>query len=69
MAHKMVDMETAENRLAQLADPIHAAHIFAPLIGGPLIKAWLAHSQHSVADLLADPPVPSTMLFEVRFGD
>jgi hypothetical protein len=69
MAHKMVDMETAENRLAQLADPIHAAHIFAPLIGGPLIKAWLAHGQYAVTDLLADPPVPSTMLFEVRFGD
>jgi hypothetical protein len=69
MANTLVDRETAETQLTQLADPIYAAHRFAPLIGGPLIKAWLAQSQQSVADLLADPPVPSTMLFEVRFGD
>jgi len=69
MANTLVDRETAETQLTQLIDPIYAAHRFASLIGGPLIKAWLAQSQQSVADLLADPPVPSTMLFEVRFGD
>lgn len=69
MTNKLVDLQTAENQLTQLANPIYAAHLFAPLIGGPLIKAWLAQRQQSVADLLADPPVPSTMLFEVRFGD
>jgi len=69
MVNKLVDRETAETQLTQLADPIYAAHLFAPLIGGPLIKAWLAQSQQSIADLLADSPVPSTMLFEVRFGD
>jgi hypothetical protein len=69
MTNKLVDLQTAENQLTQLANPIYAAHLFAPLIGGPLIKAWLAQRQQSVIDLLADPPVPSTMLFEVRFGD
>ncbi|MCL4267318.1 MAG: hypothetical protein KJ069_29345 [Anaerolineae bacterium] len=69
MANKLVDGETAETLLAQLANPIYAAHLFAPLIGSPLIKAWLAQCQQSIANLLADPPVPSTMLFAVRFGD
>jgi len=69
MAHKLVDMKTAINQLSQLIDPIFASHIFAPLIGGPLIKAWLHQSHQSIDDLLADPPVPSSMLFEMRFGD
>jgi hypothetical protein len=69
MANKLVDGETAESLLNQLANPIYAAHLFAPLIGGPLIKAWFDQSQQSIAGLLADPPVPSTMLFTVRFGD
>lgn len=69
MANKLVDGETAESLLTQLANPIYAAHLFAPLIGRPLVKAWLEQTQHAVADLLADPPVPSTMLFAVRFGD
>jgi hypothetical protein len=69
MANKLVDGETAETLLTQLANPIYASHLFAPLIGSPLIKAWLAQSQQSVTGLLADPPVPSTMLFAVRFDD
>ena len=69
MANMLVDKETADSLLNQLADPIHAAHLFAPLIGRPLIKTWLEQSQPPMADLLADPPVPSTMLFAVRFGD
>ncbi len=69
MEHKLVDRPTAEQRIEQLADPFQAANIFASLIGEPLIKAWLEKSKLTVDDLLKDPPVPSTMLFEVRFGD
>jgi hypothetical protein len=70
MANKLVDGETAESLLTQLANPIYAAHLFAPLIGGPLSQAWLAQREtQNIASLLADPPVPSTMLFAVRFGD
>jgi hypothetical protein len=61
--------EAGEARLAHLASPFKAAHIFAPLIGGPLITAWLAKNNITFDSLLKDPPVPSTMLFEVRFGD
>ena len=68
MAHALIDHEEADHLLEQLADPIRAAHIFAPLIGGPLLKAWLAQDSRSVSELLTDPPVPSTMLFEVRFN-
>jgi hypothetical protein len=69
MGHKLVDKETAEAQLTCLADPFQAAHTFAALIGGPLIKTWLAQSQTTIAGLLSDPPVPSRMLFEVRFGE
>jgi hypothetical protein len=69
MGHKLIDRETAEAQLTYLADPFQAAHTFAALIGGPLIKTWLDQSKTNLADLLNDPPVPSTMLFEVRFGD
>lgn len=69
MGHKLVDQETAVNLLDRLSDPIQAAHVFAPLIGGPLVRAWLDKSQTTIDELLNDPPVPSTMLFEIRFGD
>jgi hypothetical protein len=69
MEHKLVEKDTAENQLHQLADPVWAAHIFSRLIGGPLIKTWLDKSETTIANLFNDPPVPSTMLFEVRFGD
>lgn len=67
MAHALITQEKADRLLEQLADPIQAAHIFAPLIGGPLLKTWLAQDGHSVSMLLIDPPVPSTLFFEVRF--
>jgi hypothetical protein len=67
--HKLVGQEAGEALLDHLANPFKAAHIFAPLIGGPLIKAWLDKNNMTFDSLLKDPPVPSTMLFEVRFGD
>jgi hypothetical protein len=69
MQHKLVSQDTAETLLDRIADPFKAAHVFAPLIGGPLIKAWLDKNNMTFDGLLKDPPVPSTMLFEVRFGD
>jgi len=68
-SHMLLSSETADRLLANLADPIQAAHVFAPLIGGPLLQAWLGQEDHTVAMLLTDPPVPSKMLFEVRFAD
>ena len=69
MANALCDQETAVAHLERLSHPTHAAHVFAPLIGGPLIQAWLAQDDHSLNDLLTDPPVPSTMVFAVRFGE
>jgi hypothetical protein len=69
MANALCDQETAVAHLERLSNPINAAHAFAPLIGGPLIQAWLAQDDHSLNDLLTDPPVPSTMVFAVRFGE
>lgn len=68
MSNGLMTRQQADAILQELADPVRAAHIFAPLIGVPLIKAWLAQTNTSLPTLLADPPVPSTMLFEVRFG-
>ena len=69
MANGLFSPETADKLLTELISPGYAAHVFAPLIGGPLLKAWLAQENHSVSDLLLDPPAPSTMAFEVRFAD
>lgn len=69
MADALLPPEAADRQLQALLDPIFAAHVFAPLIGGPLLKTWLARQNHSVTALLADPPVPSTMIFEVQFAD
>lgn len=69
MANALCDQETAVAHLERLSNPTWAAHVFAPLIGGPLIQAWLAQDGHSLNDLLTDPPVPSTMVFAVRFGE
>jgi hypothetical protein len=69
MANALLPLETTNRILEGLADPVHAVHVFAPLIGGPLVKAWLAQEDHSVSTLLFDPPVPSTLVFEVRFAD
>ena len=66
MAHALLTQAEAERCLAGLAQPIDAAHVFAPLIGGPLLTAWLAHRKHSLTDLFSDPPVPSRMLFDVQ---
>jgi len=68
MTNTLWPRDTADHLLEQLSDPVQAAHVFAPLIGGPLIKTWLGQGEHTVSSLLADPPVPSTMVFEVRFG-
>jgi hypothetical protein len=68
MTNALCDRETAVAHLAILSHPARAAHVFAPLIGGPLIKAWLAQDDHGLNDLITDPPVPSTMVFAVRFG-
>ncbi|MDT8305733.1 MAG: hypothetical protein RRC07_07330 [Anaerolineae bacterium] len=69
MSQKLVDAATAERQLEDLADPVRAAHRFAPLIGRPLVATWLARNQTPPAALLEDPPIPSTMLFAIRFGD
>ncbi len=69
MANALCDQDTAVAHLERLSNPAYAAHVFASLIGGPLIKAWLAQNDHSLNDLLTDPPVPSTMVFAVRFGE
>jgi hypothetical protein len=69
MTDALLPRETADRQLQDLLDPVYAAHVFAPLIGGPLLKAWLARENHLVATLLVDPPVPSAMVFEVRFAD
>ena len=69
MANALCDQETAVTHLERLSNPTSAAHVFAPLIGGPLINAWLGQEDHSLNDLLTDPPVPSTMVFAVRFGE
>lgn len=68
MSNALMTRQQADKVLQELADPVRAAHIFAPLIGAPLIKAWLTQSKSSLSTLLTDPPVPSTMLLEVRFG-
>ena len=69
MANALCDQETAVAHLEHLNNPIKAAHAFAPLIGGPLIQAWLAMDDHCLNDMLTDPPVPSTLVFAVRFGE
>lgn len=69
MANALLSHDQADRLLAALSDPVQAAHVFAPLIGGPLIKTWLAQEAHTVLSLLADPPVPSTMVFDLRFGE
>jgi hypothetical protein len=69
IVHRLMDSEAAEERLECLADPCKAAHIFASLIGRPLVKAWLDGGKGAIAGLIDDPPVPSRMLFEVRFED
>jgi hypothetical protein len=69
MANALLPLEATNRILEGLADPVRAVHVFAPLIGGPLVKAWLAQEEHSVSTLLFDPPVPSTLVFEVRFAD
>jgi hypothetical protein len=66
MSHALLSQTETESCLARLAQPIEAAHVFAPLIGGPLLTAWLAHRKHSLTELLSDPPVPSRMLFDVQ---
>lgn len=67
-AHALVSPAAANEILDRLADPIAAAHVFAPLIGGPLLTAWLAHRKHTLADLLLDPPAPSMLLYRVSKG-
>ena len=67
-AHALVSPAAANEILDRLADPIAAAHVFAPLIGGPLLTAWLAHRKHTLADLLLDPPAPSMLLYQVSKG-
>lgn len=69
MANGLHTQEQAELILDEIIEPTRATHVFAPLIGGPLLTAWLAREGHTVAALLTDPPAPSTMMFEVRFGD
>ncbi|HEX9924166.1 MAG TPA: hypothetical protein VGD99_16035 [Anaerolineae bacterium] len=69
MTNALWPRDMADDLLEELSDPVQAAHVFAPLIGGPLIKTWLAQGEHAVSSLLADPPVPSTMVFEIRFGE
>lgn len=69
MNQGLFDGQSADRLLADLVNPIFAAHVFAPLMGGPLLKAWLAKQNSSPASLLADPPPPSAMLFELRFVD
>ncbi len=66
MTHALLSQAEAERCLERLAQPIEAVHVFAPLIGGPLLTAWLAHRKHSLTELLSDPPVPSRMLFDVQ---
>ena len=66
MARALLSPAEAEHQLEMLANPTDAAHLFASLIGGPLLTAWLARKRHSLVDLLTDPPTPATMLFEVR---
>lgn len=66
---KLMESQMAEERLEYLSDPIRAAHVFAPLIGQPLVKAWLESGKGTIASLIDDPPVPSRMLFEIRFDD
>gem|GEM_PF-6670455 len=65
----LMSREEADALLTILGDPIRAAHEFAPRLGGALIQHWLTKSDCSVAALLADPPVPSTMLFELQYQD
>lgn len=67
MANGLLDKSQAEQQLERLADPLHAAHIFAPLIGQPLIKSWLERTGHPLTHLLDEPPVPSKMMFDIRF--
>lgn len=69
MTQGLLSQKCAETILDDLVNPIYAAHMFAPLIGGPLLKAWLAQGNRSPADLLSDPPAPATMVFELRFAD
>ncbi|MDX1523461.1 MAG: hypothetical protein R3264_17680, partial [Anaerolineae bacterium] len=69
MSQALLSPAAADEVLTRLADPIHAAHVFAPLIGGSLVQAWLEQADHTVAMLLTDPPVPSQMMFAVRFAD
>jgi hypothetical protein len=69
MTNALWPRDMADDLLEELSDPVQAAHVFAPLIGGPLIRTWLAQGEHTVSSLLADPPAPSTMVFEIRFGE
>lgn len=69
LANALLPPDAANSRLEELADPVRAAHVFAPLLGGPLIRAWLDRGDHPVDTLLADPPVPSTLVFDLRFAD
>ncbi|MCB0211012.1 MAG: hypothetical protein KDJ52_16860 [Anaerolineae bacterium] len=67
-ANALISSAEANDIMDKLADPIEAAHIFAPLIGGPLLTTWLGHRKHTLSDLLLDPPVPSMLLYEVSKG-
>jgi hypothetical protein len=69
MNQGLFDADSADRLLMDLVKPVYAAHVLAPLMGGPLLKAWLAHQKRSPDELLADPPPPTTMLFELRFLD
>lgn len=68
IANALYDRQTADTCLARLSHPVQAAQGFAALIGGPLLAAWLAQDGNSLNDLMIDPPVPSTMVFAVRFA-
>ncbi|MGB0388593.1 MAG: hypothetical protein ACPGWR_27550 [Ardenticatenaceae bacterium] len=69
VANALMTRQQADTLLQEVADPVRAAHAFAPLIGGPLIKTWLAKPHHTLSTLLTDPPVPSSMVFEIRVAN
>lgn len=57
----LMTRQQAGRLVREVADPLRAAHVFAPLIGGILIQQWLRNDDHSISALLTDPPVPSRM--------
>lgn len=65
----LLDRETADATAERLADPLVAAQTFAIQLGASLVPKWMEQNELTITELLADPPVPSSMMFDVKFAD